>query len=85
MNQKETICPYTPTYHTHDLQSGGRHAFNETTFPVAAVLRSIFCHNVYRQTSITANNMVVNKLLLCLLSHICTGLTHTHSDILGFL
>ena len=93
MNQKETICPYAPTYHIHDLllECGRDACFYEITFPVAAALRSIFCHNVYSQSSITANNMGLNELLAILLSVCVLGShipstsiqdTHTHTHTL---
>lgn len=79
MNQKETICPYAPTYHIHDLlvECGRDACFYEITFPVAAALRSIFCHNVYSQSSITANNMGLNELLAILLC-VCVLDSHMH-------
>ena len=83
MNQKKTICPDAPTYHIHDLlpKCGRAACIYEITFPVAAVLRSIFCHDVYRRTSISANDTALNELLSVLDSR-----THKHRvDILWFL
>ncbi len=68
------------------LKCGRAACIYEIAFPVAAVLRSIFCHNMYRQTSIPANNMGLSELLLLLLdSHTNphpykthTKCTHTH-------
>lgn len=83
MNQKETICPRAPTYQIHDLlpKCGRAACFYEITFPVTAVLRSIFCHNVYRQTSITANSMMPNDLLLLLLSLSLPCVLDSHTTI----
>lgn len=46
-NQKETICPSAPMYHDLLPKCGRAPCICEITFPVAAVLKSIFCHNVY--------------------------------------
>lgn len=68
MNQKETICPYAPMYHIYDFlpKSGRAVCICEITFPVAAESRSIFCHKVYKQSPITANNMFNELLPMCM-------------------
>ena len=84
MNQKETICPRAPTNRSHDLlpKCGRAACVHEITFLTTAVVsRSIFCHDVYRQASITADNAVLSELLSLLLSHMWTGLTHLSTSI----